>query len=65
MRLGVGALSISSGALLGGGALASTSSQVGVVTGCAGACSMTGGSDGFELPIAPGSTSEATLQFFH
>jgi hypothetical protein len=47
------------------GAPASTSSLVEEVAGCIGACSMMGGSNGFELPIALGSTSEAALQFFH
>jgi len=61
MQAGEGALACSSGALLGGGAPMSTSSLVGEVAGSAGIGSSAGVSDGFELPTALGSTSEAAL----
>ena len=61
-RVGEGALAISSGALLGGGAPVGTSSLVVEVAGCVGASSMVGCSDGLEPPTVLGSTFEATLQ---
>jgi len=64
LHAGDGALACSSGALLGGGASVSTSSLVREVTGCAGTGSSVSVSDGFELPVVLGSTSEAALQNF-
>ena len=44
------------------GVTAGISSLIGEAVGCVGACSMVACSDGLELPIVIGSTSEVALQ---